>query len=336
MKVSIRQISERTGYSPATVSNALNRKKGVNKETSFEIFRVARELGYISENSISKIKFVMYKRNGMITEDTPFFSLLMDGFEKECRESGYEMILCYLDRRRPDYEEQLKQLLNDTTSAVALMGAELMEEDLEPFKNIKCPFLTVDYWSANMNFDGVSINNSDSARLATEYLWNKGHRKIGYLRGKFRIKAFRSRAVGFTIAMNKKGMDVASEYVVTLDTTMDGAYKDMLEHLSRKPKLPTAFFSDNDMIALGVMKALQECGYRIPEDISIIGFDDLPYCEIASPRLTSLRVPKQEMGQIAVRRMIEIIKSNSNIRTKTQVCTEFVERDSVKHIRNTL
>jgi LacI family transcriptional regulator len=83
------------------------------------------------------------------------------------------------------------------------------------------------------------------------------------------------------------------------------------------------------MIALGAMKALQECGYRIPQDISIIGFDDLPFCEIASPRLTSLRVPKQEMGQIAVRRIIEIIKNSSEIKTQTQVCTEFVERDSV-------
>lgn len=332
MKVSIRQISEKTGYSPATVSNALNRKKGVNKETSSEIFKVAKELGYINETSVTKIKFVMYKRNGMITEDTPFFSLMIDGFEKECREFGYEMVLCYLDRRNPDYENQVKWLISDTTSAVVLMGAELMEDDLEIFKGAKCPFLTLDYWSSDMSFNGVAINNADSARLAVEYLINKGHKEIGYLRGRFRIKAFRSRAAGYKVAMNKHDLPINSTYIVTLDTTMDGSYRDMLVALQEKKELPTAFFADNDMIALGAMKALQECGYRIPEDVSIIGFDDLPFCEIASPRLTSLRVPKQEMGQIAVRRIHDMIKKNTTVKLKTQVCTEFIERDSVRKL----
>ena len=106
----------------------------------------------------------------------------------------------------------------------------------------------------------------------------------------------------------------------------------MIEYLSTSSVLPTAFFADNDMIALGAMKALEELGYRIPQDISIIGFDDLPYCEISTPRLSSMRVPKQEMGKLAVDRLVEIIKKNDNIITKYQVCAEFVERDSVKKL----
>ncbi len=332
MKVSIKQISEQTGFSPATISNALNHKKGVNKETSMEIFKAAKELGYINEASITRIKFVMYKRNGMITEDTPFFSLMIDGFERECRESGYEMVLCYLDRRLPDYEEQVKWLINDTSAAIVLMGAELMEDDIEAFRGVKGPFLTLDYWHSDMSFDGVAINNADSARMATDYLIKKGHQKIGYLRGTFRIKAFRTRAVGFRIAMNKSNIPVENKYIFTLDTTMDGAYRDMCEILKKKTALPTAFFADNDMIALGAMKAMQEYGVRIPEEVSIIGFDDLPFCEIASPRLTSLRVPKQEMGQKAVRRIIEMIKNESSVKMKIQICTEFMERDSVRKI----
>ncbi len=86
------------------------------------------------------------------------------------------------------------------------------------------------------------------------------------------------------------------------------------------------------MIALGAMKALQECGYNIPDDISIIGFDDLPFCEITSPRLTSIHVPKLEMGIVAARRIIEMIRADSDIHTKTQVCTYFIERESVKNL----
>lgn len=330
MKANIKQISEMTGYSAATISNALNRKKGVNKETSAEIFRVAKELGYISESSINKIKFVFYKHNGLITEDTPFFSLMIDGFEKECRESGYEMVICYLDKRDSDYEEQVKWLISDTASAIVLLGCELIDNEIDIFRAAKCPFLTLDYWNSDMTFNGVEINNADSSRMAVEYLIKKGHKEIGYLRGSFRIKAFRSRAIGYRTAMAKHNLTIDNQNIVTLSTGMNTSYHDMIRYLQGKPNLPTAFFADNDMIALGAMKALQECGYRIPEDISVIGFDDLPFSEIASPRLTSLRVPKQEMGQVAVRRMIEIIRYGDNVKLKTQICTEFIERDSVK------
>ena len=115
MKASIKQISEITGFSPATISNALNHKKGVNRKTSEIIFQVAKEIGYISENKISKIKLVVYKRNGLIIDDSPFFSVLLKGVESECRASGYEMVMCNIDQNDPDYKEQVNAILNDTS-----------------------------------------------------------------------------------------------------------------------------------------------------------------------------------------------------------------------------
>lgn len=332
MKVSIKQISEATGFSPATVSNALNNKRGVNKETAAEVMQVAKEMGYITEIRIRKIKFVIFKRNGKIIDDTPFFKLLIDGVENECRRLGYEMVLCNLDRRSKDYEDQVRWLIGDTASGVILLGTELMEEDLEIFRRAKCPFLIFDSFDSSMFFDGVLINNADSARAATEYLIGKGHKRIGYLRGEFRIKAFRSRAVGYARALSNFGLSVDKQQTFTLDTSMEGAYRSMSKILEQHPKLPTAFFADNDMIALGAMKALQERGYRIPEDISVIGFDDLPFCEISSPRLTTIRVSKQEMGEVAVRRMHEMIQEPEGVKLKISVCTSFVERESVSEM----
>lgn len=334
MKVSVKQISEATGFSPATVSNALNHKKGVNRKTSAEIFRTAKEMGYVPENRISKIKFVIYKRNGLIIDDSPFFNLLIDGVEKECRKFGYEMVICHLDRRTSDYEEQVKWLIHDTASAVILLGTELMEDDVNIYKNAKCPFLLFDYFDPAMSFSGVLINNDDSAKMATEYLLDRGHRKIGYLRGHFRIQAFRCRARGYQRALYKRDITAESRYTVTLSTTMEGAYKDMVKHLDKKPPLPTAFFADNDMIALGAMKALKERGYRVPEDISIVGFDDLPFCEIATPRLTTIHVSKPEMGAIAVRKMHEIINHVGDGKVRICVCTDFIERESVMDIHH--
>jgi Transcriptional regulators len=332
MKASIREISKMTGFSPATVSNALNRKKGVNKETAEEILRVADEMGYSNTAKISRIKLVIYKRNGLIIDNSPFFTNLLEGVENECRISGYDMTVCNLDRRSDSYEQRLEELLNDKTTAVIMLGTEALDEDFEKFRSAKCPFVILDSWSTSMNFDGVLINNSDSARNAVEHLIQKGHKEIGYLRGKFRIKAFAARANGYSRALYKNGIALNEQFIVTLSTTMDGAYKDMLAYLEQKPILPTAFFADNDMIALGVMKALIEKGYSIPEDISLIGFDDLSSCEISTPRLTTIRVFKQEMGQMAVRRLLDMIKDGDGIKMKIQICTEFIERDSVKDL----
>lgn len=336
MKANIKQISEITGFSAATISNALNHKKGVNRKTAETIFRVAKEIGYISENKISKIKLVIYKRNGLIIDDSPFFSVMLKGVETECRASGYEMVMCNLDRNDPDFQSQLDEVLNDSSCGIILLGTELLDDEFPKFLRGQAPMVLLDCWSSNYPTEAVLINNADSVTNAIQYLVDKGHRKIGYLRGKFRIKAFTSRFTGYTRALAKNNIPLDNKLIFTVNTTMDGAYHNMVEYLKKKPELPTAFFADDDMIAFGCIKALQEYGYRIPEDISIIGFDDLPFCEISSPRLTTIKVFKYEMGQMAVKRVIELIKNGSNISVKTQICTEFVERDSVADLNSTV
>lgn len=209
------------------------------------------------------------------------------------------------------------------------MGAELMDQDLHYFSRARCRIVTLDYWSEDLPYSGIITNNSESARTAVNYLVEKGHRRLGYLRGDFRIKAFKLREAGYRAALAEQGIPYDPGYTVTVSTTMDGAYRDMLAYLKKKPGLADAYFADNDMIALGCMKALQECGIQIPGDVSLIGFDDLPFCDIVSPGLTSLRVPKQELGQMAVRRLLDIVEEGMDTKTQTLVSTRFVERDSV-------
>lgn len=328
MKVSIKSISEKTGFSPATVSNALNHKKGVNAETAAEIFRVARELGYISEIRISKVKFVIFRGSGKIIDNSPFLSAMIDGVEKGCRQFGLEMTICNLSKHDITYREDVERLIHDSASAVIFLGTELMEEDVGLYKGADCPFVMLDYWAWDMSFNGVLINNKDSAGKAVEYLIEKGHREIGYLRGDFRIKAFRSREMGYEFALKNAGIPVKNEYIVTLGTDMNTAYRGMTDFLKKRPKLPTAYYVDNDMIAIGAMRALQESGYRIPEDVSLIGFDNLPFSEICFPPLTTIDVPNKEMGLLAVKRVVDVIKGDK-IKTKMQVCTSFIERSSV-------
>ena len=157
-----------TGFSPATVSNALNHKKGVNKETADIIFRAARDSGYLTESSVTKIKLVIFRKNGQIVDDTPFFPQLIRGFEQECRHYGYEMVLCNVDQRDKNYLQELQDIFSEPGSASVVLASEMMEGDLEPFRKVTCPLVILDHWTESMDFNAVLINNADAARMATE------------------------------------------------------------------------------------------------------------------------------------------------------------------------
>lgn len=334
MKASIKQISELTGFSPATVCNALNHKRGVSKTTAEKINIVATELGYFQESPITQIRFLIIRRNGLIIDNSPFFPAVIEGVERQATCMGYETILTNLRLDAPSYLRQLRDMLTEIGTAVIVLATELMEEDYAPFSAAQCPLIMLDSASDTQCFDCVQINNEDAATAACNFLLKNGHTSIGYLRGSFRIKAFAQRAQGLHRALRTANLKLDPAHIATLHPSTDLAYRDMLAHLAKRPPMPTAFFADDDAIALGSMRALQKAGYRIPEDVSVIGFDNLPYGEISTPRLTTVHVYKQEMGAIAVRRLFDPhAEGQQRAKTKILVYTDFVERESVRNIQ---
>ena len=328
---SVKKISEVTGFSPATVSNALNMKRGVNRDTVERILKVAEDLGYcMGGKELKSIKFVLFRRNGLIIDGSAFHPEVIEGVEQAAKENGLNTLFVRLDRDDPDYEEQVGKLSLDMSCGVILLATEMQQEDFALFRNFKCPLVLLDGWCDGMLFDGVLINNEESAALAVRYLAEKGHRDIGYIGGDFRIQAFRNREAGFRRAMREHSLEPRPAWCITVGTKMETAYEGMLRYLEGEPELPTAFFADNDLIALGAMKALTEKGYRVPEDVSIVGFDNLPYSAISNPPLTTLQVHKQSMGHEAVERLLSIAERPQGARIKVECCTSFIERESVK------
>nr|WP_314463328.1 substrate-binding domain-containing protein [uncultured Clostridium sp.] len=283
---------------------------------------------------IKRVRFVTFKKNGRIIDDTPFFSLIIAGFEKECRKNNAEMLMTILDQQTDDFNQQLRKLKEDTDTGLVILGTELSEEDIELFTSFKNPIVLLDYWDDKMRISSVSIWNEEAAGQAIRELMRNGHQAIGYLKGNFRIKAFRERERGIINQMRAAGLVLNPDYIVELQTTMDGARADMEQYLGHDPKLPTAYFADNDMIALGAMKAMQKHGIQIPQDISIIGFDDLPFSELCIPSLTSLKVPKQEMGRMAAVRLLSMMDEDETAVFRIQTNSELVRRNSVININS--
>lgn len=332
MKVSVRKISEVTGFSPATVSNALNRKKGVNKETAEKIFAAAKKLGYRTDDKLRKIRFVIFRRNGRIIDDSPFHPAVIEGVERQAKAMGYETVFNHVDVNDAEYNSQVQEILSDAESGIVLLGTEMMEADFGTFMPAESRIVLLDGWSDTHFFDSVLISNTDSAAKAVEYLIQKGHSEIGYIMGDFRIQAFRYREIGYRRILEKYGLPIREEYIARVGTKVESAYEGMKQYLEQTKKVPTAFFSDNDTIAIGAMRAIKESGYDIPGDISIIGFDNITYGTICEPPLTTINVHKHEMGEMAVKELVRVAEGKSRIKMKIQVCTDFVERESVREL----
>lgn len=330
MRANIKLISEMSGFSPATVSNALNNKRNVNLKTCQKIWEAAERIGYRGSAKMPKIRFVIYRKNGLIIDENPFFSEILQGVGAQAGECGCEAVFTYIDCREEESGQQIKEVLEDRESLLIVLGTEMEEEDFKRFRGRKNSMILLDSWSEQEDFDAVLINNTDAAWKAVHYLWEKGHRRIGYLRGDLRIKAFQYREYGFYRALDENGAKAPRDFVVTLGTKLESAYEGMKSYLESQTVLPDAFFADNDIIALGAMRALREKGIDVPGEVSIVGFDDLKFSAVSKPGLTTVRVFQKDLAKMAVRRVLDKNESGSmTARMKIQVETELVERDSV-------
>ncbi|AEB07718.1 transcriptional regulator, LacI family [Coriobacterium glomerans PW2] len=331
-KASVREISRVTGFSPATVSNALNHKRNVSEQTARVIIDAARTMGYQQNSQLETIQFVLARKTGEIVDESTFHPAVIEGVERQARRHNMGTSFVTLDFSDSEtVRHDVDALIADSQAAVILLGTELSDEDFDLFRDSAAHLIVLDGWSDRHYFDTVAIANADSALRAVRHLIDRGHRSIGYLAGRFRIQNFRARERGYLQALSDAGIAFDPSWRIMLGTTLESAYEDMADWLAAisPERLPSALFADNDVLAVGALRALREHGLRVPGDISIIGFDDLSFGAFSDPPLTTMHVLKQEVGEIAVRRLVGNIRNPKSYTCKTQVSTYLVERESV-------
>ena len=337
MKVTAKDLARALGLSEAAVSMALNNKPGVSEITREEVIRAAKENGFdfrkIKRKSIvqKKVAFVIYKKHGAVVGDTQFFSSLTEGVTRSCMERGYSLDIRYITSD-DQVQRELKTLLTNDTDGVILLGTEMRQEDFKPFESFPLPLVVLDTYHECVDLDFVLINNIQGAYLATSYLINQRNAQPGYLHSAYSIPNFNERQDGFYKAVREHGYSSSGCIVHHLAPMIEGAYQDMQTIIQKGERLASCYFADNDLIAAGAMKAFREAGYKIPEDIAIIGFDNTSLCELLDPPLTTINVPKQAMGKFAVIRLLSLMSTESgDVKTasKTSVRTSLVHRASV-------
>lgn len=335
MKTSAKKLAQTLGISEAAVSMALNNKPGVSTETRQRVIAEAKRQGYdftrkaaFHAESKGSFCFVIYKKSGAVVSDTPFFSDLTDGISVACKKARYDLVIRYV-YEGDDLEEQLYRLSMPDFDGIILLATEMDDRSVARFSQFKIPVLVLDSYFETQNINCVLINNSQGAFLATSYLIAKRRTQPGYLRSAYPIGNFDERADGFYKAIRTNGMSTSKSIVHRLTPSREGACADMRALLQGGEELADCYFADNDEIAIGAINALKEAGYRIPEDVAVVGFDDIPICEYIDPPLSTVNVPKHIMGETAVKRLIEMVEKKDAYPIKIEIGVSLKKRKSV-------
>jgi len=334
MGVTAKELAQIMGLSEAAVSMALRNKPGVSTKTRLMVLEMAEKHGYDfikvnkEKNQSRHIVFVIYKRQGAVVNDTPFFSALSEGIEHTCSVLDYKLQIHYF-HKCDDVAHKIQDINNTDCAGLILLGTEMELADFLPFNKIRHPLVLLDAYFDSIKYDCVLINNVQGAVLATDYLIARTQKQPGYLQSAYSIGNFTERADGFYKSLRTHGMSVSKSIVHKLTPSVEGAFADMMEKIEQGEELATCYFADNDLIAIGAMKAFQKHGYKIPEDIAIIGFDDLPMTSYIEPPLATINVPIKYMGQTAVERLVCMINEPNHFPLKIEISTGLKKRRSV-------
>ncbi len=335
MSITAKELAAKLGLSESAISLALNDKPGVSRETRRRVIEAAKAYGYDFSKKASAatgrkgtICFAIYKKSGAVVSDTPFFSTLTDGISMGCRRQHYDCVVRYL-YEDDDIADQVYTLGASQFSGIILLATEIDEGTLKGFNRLGIPMVVLDAYYEKLDFNFILINNVQGAYMATEHLIKKRRTQPGYLRSDYWISNFEQRADGFYKAIRAAGMSTAKSQVLRLTPSQEGAYADMKRLLNAGERPVDCYFADNDLIAIGAILALKEAGYRVPEDVAVVGFDDMPACEYMDPQLTTIMVPKLFMGETAAMRVIQLIEGANTQPLKIEVSTKLVRRRSV-------
>lgn len=337
----IEDIARLANVSKSAVSLALNDKPGVSEETREMVKRIAEENNYIPLRKSKKkknmnqklIRFVACKTDDIVTENyqsLPFFNELLSFIMEEIKKYPYTLSSILVDE--DDYIPQLIDIENKQPSdAFILLGTNLSKEQIQDILNIQPYTVVLDTYIKVLDCDFVAINNYYGGYSAAEYLITNNHKNIGYCMGYPRIENFLQREDGFHRGLEEHGLYVNNDFKLAFPAMEINNQSNQFKHLFKLNNLPSAFFCENDYIAISLIKSLQSLGIQIPQEISVIGFDDINESIVLSPELTTMRVRKDIIAQEALKNIIQKLSTEDpNLNKVTLVNTELIERNSCK------
>lgn len=309
--MTIKDVAKKAGVHPSVVSRVLNKDVTlkIKKETRERILETVNELGYVPNHAARNLKKNQTNMIGMIIPDfsNPVYSSIIHGAENKAAQEGYTLLV-YSKKHIAKSHSSFSHLIEGRIDGLLIATLELDDKALKELAELDKPFILVN--RSAEGFDNyVLLDDEHAGYIAADHLISLGHTKIAHITGPFETGTGLKRYYGFKNRLETAGINLTPEYVRKGQYSLESGHEQM-NHLLKLQEPPTAVFTANIMIALGAMRAAQENGLTIPDDISIIGMHDVAFAPTLNPSLTTVNMPLYEMGEAAMQKIIE------NIRTK--------------------
>ena len=330
--ITINDIARLAGVSKSTVSKALNNRPDVGEGTKRKVLEIAKNVNFTPhafgkalKKKTSENIGVLFCRDLHSLSGNPFYSRVLEGVEAELALNNYNLLLQIINESTPD---KLPKMIRERLVDGLILVGTFRDNHLQRILDSQLKVVLIDPNVQRSEYSQVLIDNEHGAFQATKYLIDRGHKRIGFISGDLSRVSFQHRYNGYIKALKSQNIEVDENMICT--GGLENGYE-LVNCLFRKNNFTAIFFA-NDINALFGYKAIHEMNLRIPDDISIIGFDDIDLSRLASPPLTTVRVYKEELGSIAVRTLLRVIQNNEEKPMTTVVPIELMERESVRSI----
>jgi len=327
------QVAAAAGVSAMTASRALSGRPGVSQETREAIRRLADDMGYETNRVARKLVTGASRVIGVLASglDTPFVAALVTAIARAAAATGHDVLIDAVI----DYEQRpaggvLQLLQQFTDGVVAVLPYEFGY--VQTLSKARIPILTIDHPSSHGEFPSIAADSYGGARAAMAHLAELGHRRVAFVGGAPELQSAHERRRAYDDAVAVLGLSRDESLLLEGDYTLEGGRR-AGERILKSKRRPTAVFASNDLSAFGLMAVLQQNGLRVPEDISVVGFDDLPAAAQWHPALTTVRQPVDELGRAAVNTLLALISGLGAAATHVTLPTELVVRQSTASVR---
>lgn len=338
MTPTIKDIARAANVSITTVSRALNGYSDVNENTRKKIIRISEELGYSPNMAARSLIIKKTKTIGLLlsgitrtsVKDNMAFEILC-GMSDRAGELDYDLVLFSTTSQKQKMKSYKSLCLERGVDGVIIMGMRLDDPYLQEIVESSIPCVLIDIPLQGKNVGYVTTDNVQGAFKAVDYLLRKGHRHIGMINGHEQAAVSINRLEGYKQGLEKSKVPFREEYVVDGSFSEQGGFEGAIKLLMRHPEI-TALFCASDLMAIGALQSLKTSGKNVPNDISIVGFDNIMMSAYCYPPITTINQNKYEMGYYSAQMLIDMLEGRNNQRQLT-LQVELVERESVSAIR---
>lgn len=330
----IKDVALRAGVSVTTVSHVVNATRLVSTEGRERVEAAIRELGYVPSAVARSLKSNTTRTLGMLIPNcsNPYFAEIVRTVEDRCFAAGYNLVLCNTDDE-PERQGVYLQVLGERRIDGVIVVSTGDDASLRiMLQGLKMPVVLVDREIDGLPYDLVETAHQQGALLATRHLVSLGHRRIACIRGPEGLAPADQRVAGWRAGLAEAGLDTEEDALLWQGDFSSQSGYEALHAILRSDRRPTAVFVCNDLMAIGALCAAHEAGVRVPDELSVVGFDDIELARFASPPLTTVAQPKRRIGALAVDMLIERVSRRRHEVRSMVLEPELVVRSSTARV----